>query len=227
MGIRDYKSFAPGEYYHVYNRGVGKMSIFKDEQDFRIFLSRLQENIFPNRQISLEDAHQGGQTKNHTPYIRKILPEDAFSLISYCLMPNHFHILIRQNNDTPISKLISKVCTSYSKYFNKKYDRVGALFQDQFKCQIINKNEYLLWLSVYIHLNPKVARLVKNSSSWKWSSYLEYLGLDGNNLCEKGIILEQTTNSKSYQNMVEYSFGAIVSKKYPMVDILDPEFESP
>src|SRR3989344_1781777 len=125
MGIRDYKNFAEGEYFHIFNRGVGKMNIFKDDQDYRVFISRLTENLFPNRKtISLEGRLQG---KSHTPYLRKLLPDGVFSLVAYCLMPNHFHLLLKQNTELPLSKLILKVCSSYSKYFNKKYERVGAL----------------------------------------------------------------------------------------------------
>ena len=107
-------------------------------------------------------------------------------------MPNHFHILIRQNTDLSLTKIISKICTSYSKYFNKKYDRVGALFQDQFKSEHVAKNEYLLWLSAYIHLNPiklidkdwkeKGIRNRKKAldylAYYQYSSYLDYIGKD-------------------------------------------------
>jgi len=225
MGLRDYKNFAEGEYYHVYNRGVGKMVIFKDQQDFHVFLSRLKENIFPSLKIiPPEDRHQG---KNHTPYIRKTLPVGAFSLITYCLMPNHFHILIKQNTNLSITKLISKVCTSYSKYFNKKYERVGSLFQDKFKAEHVNKNEYLLWLSVYIHLNPRIANLVINDTGWKWSSYPEYLNLSPESICEKEIILEQYKNINSYKKTVEDSYLPIKNRKNIIFEILNVEFESP
>ena len=156
------------------------MNIFKDDQDYRVFISRLTENLFPNRKtISLEGRLQG---KSHTPYLRKLLPDGVFSLVAYCLMPNHFHLLLKQNTELPLSKLILKVCSSYSKYFNKKYERVGALFQDRFKTECVDKNEYLLWLSSYIHLNPRIANLVKSDLDWKWSSYPEYLDHFSGNL---------------------------------------------
>lgn len=117
MKNRDYKQFGAGEYYHVYNRGNGKQNIFLDNDDFSFFLWRLRQNLFPS-------AEDGGR--------RVQLPADSFSLISYCLMPNHFHFLIKQNSDIPTSKLLLKICTSYSIYFNKKYNRFGHVFQDQF-----------------------------------------------------------------------------------------------
>lgn len=212
MNNRDYKVFRPENYYHVYNRGVGKIDIFRDDQDFRFFLSRLEENLFPG---SLPDgAHQGIIRKAHTPYIRKSLPKDAFSLINYCLMPNHFHFLIRQDTDLPISKLLLKVCGGYSKYFNIKYDRVGSLFQDQFKAVWVDSDSYLVWLSAYIHQNPKVAGLVTNVEDYNWSSYPDYIGIRQGNLIDKTLIIGMfKDNPKAYKNFVEESLNKIQQRK--------------
>ena len=201
------------------------MVIFKDNQDYRVFISRLKENLYPNLKVNpLDGAHRG---RSHTPYIRKLLPEGAFLLIAYCLMPNHFHLLLKQNSRIPLSKLILKVCGSYSKYFNKKYNRVGSLFQDQFKTERVDNNEYLLWLSAYIHLNPRVANLVRDDLKWEWSSYKEYLDISANTLCDRKIISDQFSNPKMYQKIVNDAFSPIKSKKYPLLEILNVEFESP
>lgn len=189
---RDYKEFASGEIYHVYNRGVGKMNIFVDEQDFKVFLFRLKENLFPESiDYSLLPKYAAR---------RKTLPSNSFDLISYCLMPNHFHLLIRQNTELSITQLILKVCTGYSKYFNKKYDRVGSLFQDKFKAVRINRNEQLLWTSFYIHENPKKALLVSELSDYFWSSYRDYAGLKNNFfiICKTEFILSQFNSPKAY-----------------------------
>ncbi len=226
MGTRDYKNFAPGCYYHIYNRGVDKMAIFKDEQDFNVFFNRLKENLFPNKKVSkLKNKVYRG--KSHTPYIRKMLPPGSFSLITYCLMPNHFHILIKQNSDVSVSRLILKVCSSYSKYFNLKYNRVGSLFQDQFKSVLIDSNEYLLWLSAYIHLNPRIANLIKKDISWRWSSYVEYLSINSEKICKNKIILDQLKDPSSYKKMVEDSFENIQQKKHSELELEYAEFESP
>src|SRR3989344_6862289 len=140
MKNRDYKEFAKDSIYHVYNRGVEKSDIFLDEEDYRLFLFRLKENLFPkNKKLSIK--------KKRNVYVRKNLPPGAFDLICYCLMPNHFHFLIQQKTDLPIGKLISKLCTGYSMVFNKKNERVGGLFQDQFKAVLVDSNEYLSWVS--------------------------------------------------------------------------------
>src|SRR5438067_2058748 len=113
---RDYKQLSANCYYHVFNRGNGKQNIFLDDEDRKFFLLRLTENIFPEKAVF---------SKSPCGYIRKVLPSNAFSIINYALMPNHFHFCIKQNSELSISKLLLKVCTSYSKYFNKKYGKTG------------------------------------------------------------------------------------------------------
>lgn len=188
---RDYKKWAEGEYYHIYNRGNAKENIFLVNQDYSFFIIRLQQNLFPKEEYTFR-----------TPP----LPENSFSLISYCLMPNHFHLLIRQNGNIPVTKLLSRICTGYSKYFNKKYNRVGHVFQDQFKQAVLDSNKYLNWLTAYIHQNPKVAGLAKDPADYRWSSYGEYLGKSQNFICEKEIILSQFSNQKLFQEFTEASF---------------------
>ncbi|MBI2355779.1 MAG: transposase [Candidatus Doudnabacteria bacterium] len=198
MGIRDYKEFGAGAYYHIYNRGNAKNNIFIDPEDYKFFLLRLRQNLYP------ED--------NPTSRIRK-LPANTFSLIAYCLMPNHFHILIKQNGNIPTSKLILKLCSSYSKYFNKKYDRVGHVFQDQFKQVLIDDDSYLLWLSAYIHQNPTVAGISKTPETYPWSSYMFYLKKDGYISCESDIILNQFKTIQEFPKFTTQSLDAIKLRK--------------
>ena len=159
---------------------------------------RLKENLFPHKS---PDGNLLGSTA-HTPYIRKVLPSGSFTLLSHCLMPNHFHMEIRQNTNIPISKLITKVCTSYGKYFNKKYNRVGGLFQDAFKAVLLESESYMLWLSAYIHNNPKTAGMVDELSDYAWSSYPDYIGIRKGTLCDKDIILSHFKDTASYSNFV-------------------------
>ncbi|MEK7668967.1 MAG: transposase [Patescibacteria group bacterium] len=204
MRNRDYKIFAPDSYYHVFNRGNAKMKIFLDQEDYRFFLWRLKENLFPEQVEKNRRAPSANLPKER--YVRKLLPPNSFSLICYCLMPNHFHLLIRQNSKIKISELMLRVCGSYAKYFNKKYDRVGSLFQDQFKATLVNKNNYLLWLSAYIHENPRKGKLVDELGDWEWSSYLDYTSQKQGGFCEKEIILDQL-NSNGYKAFVNQNFG--------------------
>jgi putative transposase len=217
---RDYKGFERGEIYHLYNRGVGKMQIFNDEEDYKVFLYRLWENLYPELADKIKK-------KSRNDYRRKELPPLSFDLICYCLMPNHFHLLIKQNTDLPLTNLISKICTGYSKYFNKKYERVGSLFQDQFKAVRIETNEQLLWTSIYIHQNPIKAELVDNLSKYKWNSFLDYSGLQPGNLCKKELILGQYNSLTSYLScIIDKKLNAEINNKMvSCLDILLDNFE--
>lgn len=211
MGIRDYKQSGAGEYFHVYNRGNGKNKVFLDEEDYKFFILRVNQNLFP-------DTYKTKYSYS-TP-----LPKDSFSVICYCLMPNHFHFLIRQNREIPISKLMLKVCTSYSKYFNKKYKNVGHIFQDQFKQVWVDDNSYLVWLSAYIHENPKVEGLVNDSLNYNWSSYSDFVGPGrGPIKCDREIILEQFNGSKDYCDFTDSSAEIIKERKDLDVLFLDSE----
>ena len=215
MNYRDYKTFAPGNYYHIFNRGNGKNDIFLDSQDYGIFMRRLIENFFPENEIPKE------QSSLDLKYKRKSLPAGAFSLICYCSMPNHFHLLIRQNSDVKVSKLIQKLCTGYAKYFQKKYAHTGHLFQGAFKAIHIENESYLMWLSAYIHQNPLVAGLVTNLEDWPYSSYLDYIGKRDGRLCSKDIILDKFKNPTDYKKFVEDSGELIKQRKELKFILLD------
>lgn len=184
------------------------MDIFKDEEDYLFFLSRMKEYLLPELSRRAPSAGAGSAR-----YVRKSLPEGAFTLVAYCLMPNHFHFLIRQNTELSISTLMLGLCGGYSKYFNKKYKRVGSLFQDQFKAVHVDSNEYLLWLSAYIHQNPTIARLVAKLSKYKFSSYPDYCWDRGGVLCDKSLILEQFSNADAYAKFVADSYETIKNRK--------------
>jgi len=201
MNTRDYKISAAGEVYHIYNRGNSKNNIFFQEEDYNFFLTRLRQNLFPS-------------TVKLNRYNRmQLLPENSFSLLSYCLMPNHFHLLIKQNLEISPSKLILKICTSYSKYFNKKYEHVGHVFQDRFKQILVDHNDYLIWLTAYIHQNPKVSGLVTKLDEYSWSSYREYLDKPSYDLCSKELILSQFKNRKDFLDSTEAVYEIIKTRK--------------
>jgi len=187
MNNRDYKNFTPGVICHIYNRGNNKEKIFYDEQDYKAFLFRLglclgftEKELNENKLLSM-------------PYSRiriTDLNKNSFELYEFCLMPNHFHLMIKQISDVPISKLISKLCTSYVKYLNKKYKRVGHVFQDQFKAVLIKDNSQLMWTSAYIHMNPVKDGLAKNPEDYKWSSYNDYVKERNLPIVKKEFLLE-------------------------------------
>jgi|SRR3989344_2976181 len=172
MKNRDYKSFLPGYFYHIYNRGDNKENIFYDAQDFIAFLFRLGLGLgFEQKELCDHPLTAATSSRIRITNATK----NSFKIHAFCLMNNHFHILIEQCSDIPISKLISKICTSYAMYINRKHKRVGHIFQDQFKAVLIESDPQLMWTSAYIHMNPVKDGLVKHPSEYIWSSYNDYV----------------------------------------------------
>lgn len=208
---RDYKQFAAGEYYHIFNRGNGKMDIFREPDDYTFFLFRLKEYLYP--EWKRRRAPSATAIMETERYERSEFPSESFSLTAYCLMPNHFHLLIGQNTDTSISSLMLRLSGSYVKFFNKKYERIGSLFQDQFKAVHVESNPQLLHLSAYIHLNPVTAALTKSINAYPYSSYPEYIGARDGTLCRKEIILDQFKDPRDYVTFVADSVETVKRNK--------------
>lgn len=124
------------------------------------------------------------------------------NIICYSFMPNHFHLLLQQIKDGGITEFVSKTSNSYTKYINTKHERVGPLFQGEFKAKHVDSDEQILHLSRYIHLNPLIGFVCKDLNDFQWSSYMEYLGQSQANLCKKDIILGQFKNIEDYKQFV-------------------------
>lgn len=172
------KFYVPNGYYHAYNRGVEKREIFLDDQDYRVFFSFLRSYLSSLR--TEQRSHPLQEETGLNPV--RIRPLHSFfediSLLAYCLMPNHFHLLLYQTKAQGMTEFIRALCTSYSMYFNKKYRRVGHLFQGVFKAALVDSDPYLLHVTRYIHLNPQ-SRTGLNpvkASEYPYSSYPHYLG---------------------------------------------------
>ncbi|KAB3525440.1 transposase [Alkaliphilus serpentinus] len=133
--------------YHIIMRGINRQNIFEDDEDRLKFLQTLEQ-------------YKG---------------KSGYEVYAYCLMGNHVHLLLKIGEE-PIEQVMRRICGSYVYWYNYKYQRVGNLFQDRFKSEPIEKDEYLLIVQRYIHQNPLKAGLIKNEEKYKWSSYCEYLG---------------------------------------------------
>jgi putative transposase len=191
------KIYAENTIYHVYNRGVEKRDIFMDDQDFKVFLGYLKEYLSPppkvedliKKEFTLKDHVFKGVERQPNNYHGQI------ELLAYSLMPNHFHLILKQNEDKhSIQEFMHSLLLRYSTYFNKKYKRVGRLFQDRYKAVIVMDEVYLLHLSRYIHANPyEYTHDLVNA----YSSYAEYLHLRNTNWINTKIILSYFENSKS------------------------------
>lgn len=195
--------------YHIYNRGVEKRTIFEDEQDYKVFLSYLKFALSEppkNEDVAKIFTLQGSPFKG-VPRIPKNF-QNKIELVTYCLMPNHFHLLLKQIDDSSLKSFMMSLITRYSMYFNKRYDRVGSLFQGIYRAVLITDEPYLLHLSRYIHLNP--AEFTNDLTS-AHSSYADYLGLRHTSWLNPDVILEQFNNKvgiefkkiNSYKDFVE------------------------
>lgn len=169
--------FAYKEFYHLYNRGTDKRMIFMDRSDYERFIELL---FLSNSSLAIDIRHIRKSYESIYDFKRG---DPLVHIGAYCLMPNHFHILVTPAIEQGIQTFMQKVSTGYSMYFNKKFERTGALFESRFKARHANSDEYLKYLFSYIHLNP--VKLIQ--SDWK----------------EVGI--RDVENARKYLDMYTYS----------------------
>jgi putative transposase len=145
------KEYAPESYYHVYARGSSKQKIFLDASDYHYFTGLFERYLGVEQKIS--------KTGEPYPNFNK-----RVKLISYCLMSNHFHLLVYQEDIDDLQFFMRSIMTSYCRYFNLKYKKSGSLFESRYKASRINSDQYLEHISRYIHLNPRRWDMYFNSS---------------------------------------------------------------
>ncbi len=164
--------FCQGEYYHLYNRGNNRERIFFAPENYVFFLRQWRRYL-----------------------------SATCDVVAYCLMPTHYHILVHLK-DEDLSHCMQLFAISYTKSVNKSYQRVGVVFQGAFQAKHIERNEYLVHLSRYLHLNPVLAGVVKQAEEWKFSSYREYVGLRAGSLPVPDVVLSQFASRDAYRAFV-------------------------
>lgn len=196
--------FANQEYYHIYNRGIAKQPVFFNKKDYERFLLALSFYRFANPPLKLSRLLQLAKSIRE-PLLQKMSNrgEKLVEIICFALMPNHFHLLLQQIKEHGISIFLSKSVNSYTRYVNTKLERQGDLFQGVFKALHLETDEQLLHLSRYIHLNPVVSYLVKESalSDYPWSSFPDYLRGQPSFLKLEPVLF-QFPSPKDYQKFV-------------------------
>ncbi|MEK7163894.1 MAG: transposase [Patescibacteria group bacterium] len=172
------KEYRENAYYHIYNRGVEKRSIFIDEQDYAVFISYLKNYLLVKDgdflQDTISDPMSTPKQKSDALRLLKLNNfHNIVSLIAYCQMTNHFHFLLKQKPTWGMDSFMNSLMTRYTMYFNKKYKRVGHLFQGKYKAVLVRTEEQLLHLTRYIHCNSGSKGLA--FQSYPHSSYLQYI----------------------------------------------------
>lgn len=214
-------SFVNNKIYHIYNRGVEKRNIFGDDKDRFRFVHDLFEFNDTKPALNL-NYYFGKQSMEVEPqYIRK--PRKLLvEILAFCLMPNHYHLLLRQKLDKGIIAFMQKLGTGYTMYFNQKYERVGSLFQGRFKAILVNNDTHLLYLPHYIHLNPldlampdwrekeiiNHKKVMKFLESYRWSSFQDYIGIKNfPSVTQRNFVLELFGDQKNYKAAIKDYLG--------------------
>lgn len=207
-------TFLSEEFYHIYNRGVEKRNIFMDDADRWRFLTLLllfQGDTFVpqvGRLVSFVKHlvfDKENKLEEHDVF-KDIVSNRIVELVCFCMMPNHFHIILHQIKEEGISNFMQRLGDSYTKYFNMKYERSGHLFGGCFQSRHIDQNEYLTYLSAYIHMNPRELKAWHNKEVlYPWSSFQDYKSNNRlGSLLAHSIISDQF-NKNEYQKFVKSS----------------------
>lgn len=197
-------TLANEQYYHVFNRAIDRQTIFNTKWEYKRALETLRYYRYINLPIRLSQF-LNLQLEARDKIITELIArnEKLVEIAAFCLMPNHFHLLLKQAQTSGISTFISNFSNSYTKYFNTKHNRTGHLFEGTFKAVFIETDEQLIHVSRYIHLNPVSSFIIKNEAldEYSWSSYPEYLNKP-KLISEPSIVLKLFPNSLSYKTFV-------------------------
>ena len=158
-------------YFHLYNRGVNKGKIFFNDDNYIYLLKKMK--------------------KSYKQY--------GVNVISYCLMPNHYHIFVKQLTELPVSKWIQNLFNGYVQAVNLQQNRTGSLFEGKLQSRLVDDEKYLVHISRYIHLNPLKAELVKNLDDWPYCNYHEWVGIRNGELFDKEFFDTYFNNFDDYK----------------------------
>jgi len=197
-------SLVNGENYHVFNRGITDQLTFEKEVDYYRFIDSAL--YYRNQSPSLcysEYIRKSRERKREIVIELEQETDKLVKIIAYCLMPNHFHFVLEQCMDGGISRFMAKLCDSFTRYFNKKNDRVGPVLSGRFKAVLVESEPQFVHLVRYIHLNPYSSGLVKDLSDleqYPYSSFPEYLGSDTKSICDKEMVLKLFKDKRSFRD---------------------------
>jgi len=187
--IRKYP-LVTGEVYHIFNRSIAKYNIFVHDYDFERMRDLFKYYQWEGRKLRFS---RWKSMKKKTSYNNGDKAQNKLvTIIAYCIMPTHIHLVLKQEKDGGISKFMSQISNSYARYFNVKYKRKGPLWEKEFSNVLVENDEQLMHLTRYVHLNPSTAYLVNNPEDWLFSSYREYLDREDteHSICDFNSIID-------------------------------------
>lgn len=166
--------FIPGAHYHIYNRGARRLPIVREERNYALLLDLMRRS-----------AELSGLT-----------------VLAYCLLPNHYHWLVRQDGDTPVSRLPKRVFASYTQKFNRTYGGSGVLFEGMYRARLVETQDYLRHLCRYIHANPVRHGLAATPELWPHSDYRDWIGLRRGGPADPAFVREHFGSAQVYAAFV-------------------------
>ena len=185
-----------GEYYHIFNHSVAGIPIFKGMRENELFLEAMKFYLQPNPPTKFSVYRKSRQS------FPIKLDQKLVSIINYNLMPNHFHLTLRQEQDNGVRKFIQKISNSFAHYFTLKYHSRGHIFEDKLKAVRIETDEKLINLSRYIHLNPVTSYLVEKPEDYQYSSFKIYLGQETSEIVDPFPVLSHFSSPEKYYEFV-------------------------
>lgn len=191
--------------YHVFNRGINKQTIYLEESDKRRFLDLLQYYQPSKVGLCFSDFKKASEEKREISINKQNNSKSLVDILSYCLMPNHFHLVLKQTVDNGISEFMRKIQIGYTKYFNKKYEKDGPILRGQFKSVNIENEDLLQHIVRYIHLNPYSSNIVDSKSDlfiYPWSSLSEYIDSSSKPISKPQLILKSFKSVDSYRKFI-------------------------
>lgn len=198
--------FANNYYYHVFNRGVAGISIFENRTDYKRLIKLFDYYRFYDVPLSYSAFYKLSTEEQKSVYNKMLKKQNPLvEILAFCLMPNHYHLLLKQLVTDGIKDYVTVIQNSYSKYFNIKYERNGPLWQSRYKAVRIDSDEQLTHVSRYIHLNPVTSYLIEKDemTNYEWSSYPVYLGINNSAFVSIEMILKMLGGRDKHERFVQ------------------------
>ena len=191
---------ANNHWYHIYNRGVERRIVFTNKREYKRFIQTLRYYQYARPPIRYSKFLHLAEAQRSDMLRDLYAQPKIIEITSFCLMPNHFHLLLKQLSSRGISKYLANICNSYSKYFNIKHKRVGPLFQGNFKAVLIETDYQLLHVSRYIHLNHVSSLIIPEEKldAYPWSSFPEHISTSPNAISTPAVIRSLIPSPKKY-----------------------------